>query len=244
MLVKYFMTKKVFTLGPGQTVLEAFQDLKKRSIRRAPVLERGEVIGIVSERDLAYVLPGTVAQALTYAGGKSMDLPVREVMSTPVRTIGPDRSLAGAASLMLEHKIGGIPVVEKQRLKGIITESDIFRAVWRILSAENGCRVIIQGWSEPPTESSDYFELCLRHGCRIRNLLHYPASRKQGGSLLTVQGGDIDGLIDDLKARAEKVFVVPGPDPARSDQGRLSRSVGADAKKRQPKAGERKAHSR
>jgi acetoin utilization protein AcuB len=244
MLVKHFMTKEVFTLRPGQTVLEAFQDLKKRSIRRAPVLERGTVIGIVSERDLVYILPGTVAQALTYAGGKSMDLPVREVMSTPVQTIGPDRSLAGAASLMLEHKIGGIPVVEEQRLKGIITESDIFRAVWGILSAENGCRVIIQGWSDPLNDSSDYFDLCQRHGCRIRNLLHYPASPKQGCSLLTVQGGDINGLIDDLKARAEKVFVVPGPDPARSDRGRRSRSEADDPKKRHLKARERTAHSR
>jgi acetoin utilization protein AcuB len=236
MLVKHFMTTKVFTLRPEQTVLKAFQELKKRSIRRAPVLEQGEVIGIVSERDLAYILPGTAAQALTYAGGESMDLPVREVMSTPVKTIGPDRSLAGAAFLMLEHKIGGIPVVEENRLRGIITESDIFRAVWGILSAESGCRVIIQGWSDPPNDSADYFGLCERHGCRIRNLLHYSASKHTGFSLLTVQGEDIDGLIDDLRARAERVLVVPGPDPAGSDPGPGGRPGSADRKTRRPRA--------
>jgi len=97
MVVRHFMTKKVFTLHPEKTVLEAFQELKKRSIRRAPVLERGKVIGIVSESDLVYVLPGMAAQALTQAGRKSMDIPVRDVMSTPVKTIGPDHSLASAA---------------------------------------------------------------------------------------------------------------------------------------------------
>jgi len=214
MLVRHFMTEKVHSLRPEQTVLEAFQKLKRLSIRRAPVLERGRLAGIVSERDLVSILPGTAAQAMTSAGGESMDIPVREVMTTPVLTIGPDASLACAASLMLERKIGGIPVEEDGKVRGIITESDIFRALWRILSAEGGRQVLVQGWPDPENDSADYLELCQRNGCLLRNLIHFSGNADPGFTFLSVEGGDAEALIEDLRQRSERVIALSVPDRA------------------------------
>ena len=136
------MTSDLFTLSPDQTCHEALAEFKRRKIRRAPVVENGRLIGIVSERDLLRVLPGTCGQASTLAGEDGMELPVRNIMGTDIVTLGPNDHLAKAASLMLKRRIGGVPVVHDGKLKGIITESDVFKALYAILTSGAGSIVI------------------------------------------------------------------------------------------------------
>ncbi len=103
-------------------------------IRHLPVIddETGEVAGIVSERDL---FRGALTSVLGF--GKvaqrriSKTIPVKEVMSTDVVTIAGDVALREAAERMLERKIGCLPVVEGEKLIGILTESDFVSLVAR-----------------------------------------------------------------------------------------------------------------
>ena len=205
MLVRRFMTSDVFTLSPDQTCHEALAEFQRRKIRRAPVMDNGQLVGIVSERDLLHILPGTYAQASSQAGEDTMALPVRHIMRTQVVTLGLNDHLAKAASLMLKNRIGGVPVVHDGKLKGIITESDVFKALYVILSSSAGSIVIFEETAQAAQANHDYAGLCFKHGCRLHTLLRYP--QPGGGAMyyLCIEGQNVDAVIDGLWAMSNQV---------------------------------------
>jgi CBS domain-containing protein len=128
-LVSEWMTHEVISVSPDRTVPEAIRIMKEYEIRRLPVVdEDGRLIGIVTQGDLQQASPSDATTLslfeLNYLLAK---LPVRDVMTREPITVTPITRIAHAAQLMLEHKIGGLPVLEHGKLTGIITESDIFR---------------------------------------------------------------------------------------------------------------------
>jgi acetoin utilization protein AcuB len=207
MLVRHFMATDVFTLAPDQTCREALAAFRQRRIRRAPVVEADRLIGIVSERDLLHILPGTCAQASTQAGEASMVLAVRHVMHTELITAEPNDHLTTAARLMLKHRIGGIPVVHEGRLRGIITESDIFKALYGILTPPGGMRVIFE--EVPPRSGEiDYAGMCARHYLRLHTFLKYPGP--EGGAMvyLCAEGDGAEAFVRELWTRSCRVVSV------------------------------------
>ena len=205
MLVRRFMTSDVFTLSPDQTCHEALAEFQRRKIRRAPVMDNGQLVGIVSERDLLHILPGTYAQASSQAGEDTMALPVRHIMRTQVVTLGLNDHLAKAASLMLKNRIGGVPVVHDGKLKGIITESDVFKALYVMLSSSAGSIVIFEETAQAAQANHDYAGLCFKHGCLLHTLLRYP--QPGGGAMyyLCIEGKNVDAVIDELWAMSSQV---------------------------------------
>jgi len=118
MLVRERMSSPVVTVSRDATHRQALELMQHERLRRLPVVDRtGRLVGIVAERDL-------LLAATRYPGA---GIEVGEVMTTKLVTATPAMDLAGAARLMLEHRVGGLPVVEDGSLVGIITESDIFR---------------------------------------------------------------------------------------------------------------------
>ncbi|MCS7057642.1 MAG: CBS domain-containing protein [Meiothermus sp.] len=129
MLVREFMTPNPQVVGPDVPVPEAARMMKQGGFRRLPVVKDGRLVGIVTDRDLKEAMPSDASSLsiweLNYLISK---LPVGEVMSKDPITIGENMPLQAAAKLMLEHKIGGLPVVQEGRLVGIVTVSDVLRA--------------------------------------------------------------------------------------------------------------------
>jgi CBS domain-containing protein len=128
--VREMMTKEVSTLGRNDTLDLADDVMTLERIRHLPVLDEGRVVGVVSQRDL---FRSGLAVALGY-GERAQKmllktLRVKEVMSEPAITVSPEATAKEAARLMLEHKIGCLPVVEGHALVGIVTETDILRHV-------------------------------------------------------------------------------------------------------------------
>jgi CBS domain-containing protein len=124
--VRDVMTLEVTTLKRNDQLSLANDIMQLGRIRHLPVLEDdGRLAGILSQRDL---FRGALAHALGYgqhAQRKMLDsLLVKEVMSSDVVTTGPDTSLVEAARVLLERKIGCLPVVEGGKLVGILTEAD------------------------------------------------------------------------------------------------------------------------
>lgn len=113
------MTKNVKTIAPDAPLFEAAKLMKKNRIGSVMIVEGDTPIGIITERDLAYKV---------MAEGKSSDTMVREVMSDDVKTITADRSLHDAAMIMAAHIIKYLPVVEGEKMVGIIDTSDILKA--------------------------------------------------------------------------------------------------------------------
>jgi CBS-domain-containing membrane protein len=123
------MTPVVRTIGRNDQLLIADELMTTQRIRHVPVLDDdGLVCGVVSQRDL---FRGALAKALGYGQTAQQKmhslLRVKEVMSSSVITIGPHEPLANAAHLMLENKIGCLPVVDGEKLLGILTESDFVK---------------------------------------------------------------------------------------------------------------------
>jgi CBS domain-containing protein len=99
-------------------------------IRRLPVVDQDTLVGIVTLNDLRGKIPATlIGMDLLRASDMFTKLPVRHVMSENPKTIPADATLVEAARLMLVFKISALPVMDGTRLVGIITESDIFRAL-------------------------------------------------------------------------------------------------------------------
>jgi len=129
MLVKDFMTPNPEVVTPEITVPEAAQIMKKGGFRRLPVVKEDRVVGIVTDRDLKEAMPSDANSLsiweLNYLISK---LTVGEIMTRNPITVSDTLPLQAAAKLMLEHKVGGLPVEREGRLVGIITVTDVLRA--------------------------------------------------------------------------------------------------------------------
>lgn len=127
MLVQDYMTPRPITLRPDTDFKSALHLMQQHAIHHLPVLGAdAALVGIVAERDLMFA-------ALRFLGS-SVD--VDQVMHRNVVTATPEMSVADAASLMVSHAIGGLPVVNASgSVVGVITESDIFRAFVRMHDA-------------------------------------------------------------------------------------------------------------
>jgi CBS domain-containing protein len=142
MTIRELMTGGLITVRPETPVLHARDLLAKERIRHLLVTGPvGALAGIVTDRDIRLNLP---SRATSLSAGEInhllIKLTVGEIMTRSVITIGPDRPARDGARLMLDHKIGALPVLDDGRLIGIITETDIVRAFVRKTAPASGVR--------------------------------------------------------------------------------------------------------
>ena len=148
LLVKDSMTREVVVLSPETTAGEALVLCRERRIRHLPVLEAGQLVGIVSDRDLRSAAPGLGDPARASALEK---IRVSEVMTRDVATTRPDDPIEEAANRMREKRIGCLPV-EDERLVGILTSSDVMEALVQLIGAhEPGSRLVVSMPDRPGT---------------------------------------------------------------------------------------------
>ena len=131
MLVADAMTAGPVTVPPEATVAAALAAMRRGRFRHLPVVAGGELVGVVAHGDLES-LPGTPVEAAESLG----DRPVAEMMSGQPVTVWPDEPVEVAARLLHEHAIGCLPVVSDDRLVGILTESDLFAVLLRLLGGD------------------------------------------------------------------------------------------------------------
>jgi len=132
------MSSDPITITPTISFPEGFRIMRERGIRHLPVVdERGKLIGIVTQTDLLHASPSTATTLSVFEMSYLLaNLHVREVMSSPVITVSEEAPLEEAARLMVEKKIGCLPVMRDGDLVGMITETDIFETFVEILGGE------------------------------------------------------------------------------------------------------------
>lgn len=113
--------KNVWSIDPDAPVLEAVRLMAERSIGALPVMDSGELIGIISERDYA--------RKVVLKGRSSADTPVRDIMTAPVVTVATDEAVHNCMEIMTQKRIRHLPVMEKGRVVGIISIGDLVKAV-------------------------------------------------------------------------------------------------------------------
>ncbi|HXX94702.1 MAG TPA: CBS domain-containing protein [Planctomycetota bacterium] len=138
MFVRNWMSAPAVVVSPIVPAGSALSFMEKRGIRRLPVVEDDRLVGIVTRSDLLAALGKDKAKRRGEARS------IEGIMTRKPVTVEQEEALERAAELMLQKKVSGLPVVDGSRVVGIITESDVFRALCQILGVgEKGARVIM-----------------------------------------------------------------------------------------------------
>ena len=128
MKVREIMSNRVLSLRHNDTVSQAAELLCKNNVGSLPVVTDGELVGMLTDRDIV----------LRCVAGRSdaTQMRIGEIMSTKLVTVSPEDSVEHAMTLMAEHKIRRLPVVEKTRIVGMLSLADVARASVGTMLAE------------------------------------------------------------------------------------------------------------
>ena len=130
------MSRPVITVTPDMAIHDVLAMFKQEHIRRAPVIKNGKLVGIVSETDLLNASPSDVTSLSIWEMNYLLSkITVKIVMTKMVITIDEDTPIEEAARIMADNKIGGLPVLKKGRVTGIITETDLFKIFLEIMGS-------------------------------------------------------------------------------------------------------------
>ena len=133
MLVRNRMTREVITASPETLLAHALELTQTHRIRHLPIVSDGALVGIVSERDLRFAHPPVWLEDAAAMRRALHEHTLAEIMTQPVVTIGPDAPVEEAARVLQSRPFGCLPVVDQGVLVGIITESDILRALAELM---------------------------------------------------------------------------------------------------------------
>jgi acetoin utilization protein AcuB len=196
MLVANRMTQDPITVTGDDLLIQARLKMQKGGFRRIPVVSDGQVVGIITDRDLrehAGYLDRTQAKS---------------VMSQKPITVTPATTVEAAAQLLLKQKIGGLPVVEKGRLVGIITTNDILQAFLDVMGAseETSTRIdIVLG--DEAGGLAEASKIVAQEGGEVLSVGTY---RKKWGETpvcyLRIRLGDADAIVRSLRARGVEML--------------------------------------
>jgi acetoin utilization protein AcuB len=189
-----------------------------RGIRRAPVLRGEKLVGMVSEGDLLRVLPSTVEALNTAEGHLAERRPVSAIMTHDPCVVGPDTHIEDAARCMLERKIGGMPVVHAGEVIGMVTESDLFRALIEALGGERGIRLTVMPpqSEEADAPDPDIAAICVQLSLRLVTLLTH--STPGGAPMVTLraEGTRASQLPEALSDAGYRIVEISASAPAKA----------------------------
>ena len=133
MAVKDFMTKRVVYVSPETTVATAADIMRDKGLRRLPVIEHDKLVGLITEGTMAEASPSKATSLSIYEMNYLLNkTKVGDIMIKNVLTVSKYASLEDAIYIMLQNKVGVLPVVDNDQISGIITDKDVFRAFLEI----------------------------------------------------------------------------------------------------------------
>jgi len=130
------MSHPVITVTPDMAIHDVLAMFKQEHIRRAPVIKNGKLVGIASETDLLNASPSDVSSLSIWEMNYLLSkITIKTVMNKKVITVDEDTPIEEAARIMADNKIGGLPVLKKGRVTGMITETDLFKIFLELMGS-------------------------------------------------------------------------------------------------------------
>lgn len=205
MLVQNWMSRDVVTVEADTPFLEARLILKDKKIRHLPVVDRGKLIGVVTDRDLKEAAPSGATTLDVYeVNYLLLKMTVRDLIKKAPITVKPTNSVEKAALLMHDHKIGCLPVVDEAgALVGVITETDLLGVMVEILGyKEKGTRIAFQV-PDTPEACQDLVHVLRDFRLDLRSLVTCTLHTRPGyrDFVIRVKGEQADALVKELKAK-------------------------------------------
>jgi acetoin utilization protein AcuB len=166
MLVQAIMTVELVTTDPSRSVESALRLMHEGRFRHLPVVQNGRLVGIISDRDVNSTALRTVG----------------EVMHGDVITVTPDTPIDVAARLMLDNKLGALPVVHSAQgdLAGIVTQSDLFAVLARLLGGEGPSTRLELRLNNLAVQLAQVARLAVEHHVSISSIVTLPRTDTDG----------------------------------------------------------------
>jgi acetoin utilization protein AcuB len=211
MLVKDRMTIKPVTITPGTSFPDAFQIMREKRIRHLPVVnEKGKLIGVVARTDLLHASPSMATTLSVFEMNFLLaNLHVGKIMSAPPITVSEEAPLEEAARVMVQNKIGCLPVMHGGDLVGMITETDIFETFVEILGGEEASLRVTVRVPDVRGELSRLAGVIARLGGNICSVAMFRGEEPEHVFLtFRLEGVDEEVLIPALQGEVEEVVHV------------------------------------
>jgi acetoin utilization protein AcuB len=136
MKIRSIMRTKVVTLQANEPFINAVEATASERIRHLPVLEGERLVGILTLTDIKHASPSPLVQGSKTQYRKLLaETPVSRIMRAAPYTASPDASMAEVVRLMVQNKIGAVPIVEGGKLVGIVSELDVLKTFLTVLKA-------------------------------------------------------------------------------------------------------------
>lgn len=165
MFVGERMSRPVISVTPDIPINDVLAMFRKERIRRAPVMDNGRLVGIVSERDLLNATPSSVTTLSVWEMHYLISkVTVRDVMAKSVVTVDQDTPIEEAARIMADKKIGGVPVMSGENVVGIITETDLFKIFLELMGARHKAWRVTATIAEKPGELAKLTQAVAHNG--------------------------------------------------------------------------------
>jgi acetoin utilization protein AcuB len=211
MFVSDWMTRKVFTVGPEDSISDAVNLMRGKDVKHLPVVKNGKLKGIISDRDIKEFSPSKATSLDMYELHYLLaTTKVKDAMKTRLITTTPDTPVEEAALLMMDNNIGCLPVVEKDSLTGIISDRDIYRVLVDITGVRHGGRRIFLTVADKPGSIREVADIIRSHEFHLQSILTSYEGVKRGWRdvvIRTTEAGDFKGLKKDLEESYRNVNI-------------------------------------
>jgi acetoin utilization protein AcuB len=165
MFVGERMSRPVISVSPEDPINEVLAMFRNEHIRRAPVMQEGKLVGIVSERDLLNASPSSATTLSVWEMNYLISkVKVKNVMTKKVITVDADTPIEEAARIMADKKIGGLPVVSNGKVVGMITETDLFKILLELMGARQKAIRVTATVPDQPGELAKITKAISSHG--------------------------------------------------------------------------------
>ena len=215
LLVENWMNPKVITVDADDSMLDATKLLKEHNIRRLPVLEKGKLVGIVTDRDLKRASPSDAtsleAHEILYL---IANIKIREIMTKNPITVPYNFTIEEAAEILLQARISGMPVVDKKgEVIGTITQTDLFKVLISLTGVGKKGVQFAFLLEDQPGSIKEVTDIIRSYGGRMASILSSYEKAPEGQRYVYIRMYDVDRqkmaqLKEDLKKKAKVLYIV------------------------------------
>jgi acetoin utilization protein AcuB len=196
MLVGQIMSKQIITVSPRRSVSQALKLMQKHQIRHLPVTAQAHMVGWITSRDLREVLLASMLE----------EIKVGDVMVQAPLSVTPDTEVEEAARLIHEHKIGGMPVLEGDKLVGVITMLDLISAFITMLGLLKSSSRLDLLLENQPAVLDTATRVIQEAGGKVINVALGPTEGGKRPCYFRLEKVNLDPIVNSLKARGYVVL--------------------------------------
>jgi len=204
MFVCDWMTKKVFTVGIDDFLTDALAIMKEKGCKHIPVVKNGVLKGIISDRDIKEYSPSKATSLDIYELHYLLaNTKIKDIVKMKVYTTAPDTPIEEAAMIMLDQKIGCLPVLKDAELVGIISDKDIFHALVDITGVRHGGVRICVTIEDSPGSIKEVADIIRKHGFGLQGVLSTYEGVKEGYRKVVIRThgkGDFNRMKDEIES--------------------------------------------